>query len=34
MQNIVKIINNQATTTSLDIAKGVGNEHRGSLKAY
>lgn len=32
MQNIVKIINNQATTTSLDVAKGVGNEHRAVLK--
>lgn len=32
MSDIVKIINNQATTTSLDIAKGAGHEHRVVLK--
>lgn len=32
MQNIVKIINNQATTTSLDVAKGTHNEHRTVLQ--
>lgn len=32
MSDIVKIINNQATTTSLDIAKGTNNEHRAVLQ--
>lgn len=32
MNDIVKIINNQATTTSLDIAKGTQYEHRAVLK--
>ena len=32
MTDIVKIINNQATTTSLDIAKGTHNEHRTVLQ--